>query len=91
MLCSRMLLHLLILLVFDRPGKEGVLQIIDFGSSVNVADPNKVYNDAVGTIHYMPPESQRSRKGEDLKKSDLWCDYLGVSQYLLIYHCDPCF
>ena len=65
--------------VFNRSGKEGVPQIIDFGESENVSDPNKVYNDFVGTIHYLPPESTRPRTGEDLKKSDLWCDPVPVN------------
>ena len=68
------------IVVFDRPGRQGVLQIIDFGESVNVSDPNKVYNDFVGTIHYLPPESQGPRTGEDLKKCDLWYDDPPMSQ-----------
>ena len=60
-----------------------MLQIIDFGESVNVSDPKKKYNDFVGTIHYLPPESQEPRTGADLKKCDLWC--LGVIAYILVW------
>ena len=62
--------------VFDRLGEQGVLQIIDFGASEIVSDPNKIYNDYFGTIHYLPPESRGPRSGEDLKKCDLWYDQL---------------
>ena len=68
-------------IVFDRPGKEGVLQIIDFGAS-EILEDHKEYNDLVGTIHYLPPESCSTRSAEDLKAGDLWS--LGVIAYILV-------
>ena len=59
-----------------------MLQIIDFGASEIVSDPSKKYDDFVGTLHYLPPESTILRTGEDLKKSDLWCDHLSLSIFL---------
>ena len=58
-----------------------MLQIIDFGVS-EILDPHKKYNDMVGTIHYLPPESCTTRSAEDLKKGDLWS--LGVIAYILV-------
>ena len=74
--------------VFDRPGKQGVLQIIDFGSSVTVSDPNSEYNDFVGTMHYLPPESLGPRTGQDLKKCDLWYDHHSANN--VRYHVEHC-
>ena len=39
-------------MVFDKAGSEGVLQLIDFGDSQEVQDKS-VYQDFVGTIHYV--------------------------------------
>lgn len=72
--------------VFDRPGKHGKLQIIDFGAS-EIVEPSKIYNDTVGTLHYLSPESLSPRSADDLKKSDLWA--LGVIAYILLYGRPP--
>jgi len=73
-------------IVLDRPGKEGKLLIIDFGES-EVLDPAKEYNDFVGTIHYIPPESAGPRSADDLKKGDIWS--LGVIAYILLCGTPP--
>lgn len=39
-------------MVFDKHGKDGVLQLIDFGDSKHVKE-NETYNEFVGTIHYV--------------------------------------
>lgn len=39
-------------IVFDKPGPNGVLKIIDFGGS-KIVDPMTMYSDCVGTIHFV--------------------------------------
>ena len=45
-------------LIFSKPGRKGVLQVIDFGESELIED-GKMYNDMVGTVHYLEPECTR--------------------------------
>ena len=54
-------------IVFDKPGDDGTLCIIDFGDSELVED-DEMYNEFVGTVHYLPPEITRYRHGWELKK-----------------------
>jgi len=68
-------------LLFDVAGKDGVLQVIDFGESKQI-DEGQTYYESVGTPHYMPPEIARARTGEELKASDLWS--VGVVTYILV-------
>ena len=39
-------------MVFDKPGIDGKLQLIDFGDS-KVVEDDVTYNEFVGTIHYV--------------------------------------
>ena len=39
-------------MVFDKPGRDGKLVIIDFGES-KIIDDNKLYTDFIGSIHYV--------------------------------------
>lgn len=39
-------------LVFDKPGLKGVLKVIDFGESI-IVDPMKMYDECIGTIHFV--------------------------------------
>jgi len=68
-------------LVFNKPGVDGVLQVIDFGEGQIVSD-DETYNHSAGTPHYMPPEITRPRTGAELKKGDLWS--IGVICYILV-------
>eukprot|EP01083_Nonionella_stella_P126792 384015_1 len=68
-------------IMFDKPGLDGNLVIIDFGDSERVQD-DELYNEFVGTIHYLPPEITRYRHGWELKKSDMWS--IGVMMYELL-------
>jgi len=68
-------------IVFSHRGKGGVLKIIDFGESI-VVDPERKYNSIVGTIHYMPPEIDKVRTGNDLRAGDCWS--IGVIAYYLV-------
>ena len=66
-----------------KPGfaNDAKLIIIDFGEAVQV-EKDKIYDDKVGTIVYLPPEVQRSRKGWELKAGDIWS--IGVIAYILL-------
>eukprot|EP01083_Nonionella_stella_P065842 172868_1 len=68
-------------IVFDKPGPNGQLFIIDFGDSERVED-DEMYNEFVGTIYYLPPEITRYRHGWELKKGDTWS--IGVITYQLL-------
>eukprot|EP00485_Elphidium_margaritaceum_P001610 CAMPEP_0202689094 /NCGR_PEP_ID=MMETSP1385-20130828/4437_1 /ASSEMBLY_ACC=CAM_ASM_000861 /TAXON_ID=933848 /ORGANISM="Elphidium margaritaceum" /LENGTH=633 /DNA_ID=CAMNT_0049344181 /DNA_START=36 /DNA_END=1937 /DNA_ORIENTATION=+ len=72
--------------VFDREGLGGCLKIIDFGDS-KIIQPDRIYSEFVGTIHYVPPEVIRPRSGVELKKGDLWS--IGVITYLLVVGMPP--
>ena len=47
-------------IVFDRPGKDGVLKIIDFGLSgiVNKHNENEMDDNFYGTLFYLAPGIQ---------------------------------
>ena len=42
-------------IVFDRPGKDGILKIIDFGMSEYINNPQDEDNNMCGTVWYMAP------------------------------------
>jgi len=67
-------------IVFDKPGIEGTLKLIDFGES-KIVDPEEMYNECIGTIHFVPPEVCSLRSGNDLKAGDMWS--IGVIVYIL--------
>ena len=58
-------------IVFDRPGKKGVLKIIDFGLSEHIKPWNADKEDTKfnGTIPYMAAEIMGKRNKGDLFKS----------------------
>ena len=68
-------------MVFDKLGDDGILKIIDFGDS-DIVNDNKSYKELVGTLYYLSPECKKSRKGWEVKKSDMWA--LGVICYILL-------
>ena len=55
-------------MVFDKPGKRGILKIIDFGTSEIVIDDDLYTAERVGTILYAPPEWKKDRIGLHIKK-----------------------
>jgi len=61
-------------------GKEELV-IIDFGDAKKI-DEEETYNDFVGTAFYLPPEIVKSRKGWEMKMSDMWT--IGVISYVLM-------
>lgn len=62
-------------------GSYSRIVIIDFGDAVCV-DDKQVYEDFVGTAFYLAPECVRSRRGWELKKSDMWT--CGVICYVML-------
>ena len=42
-------------IVFDRPGKNGILKIIDFGESEYIQDDNAKDDKFCGSLHYLSP------------------------------------
>ena len=48
-------------LVFDRPGDDGIVKIIDFGNSEIIDDPQQRDAKFCGTLHYLPPELLSSK------------------------------
>lgn len=70
--------------MFDRPGKEGIVKIIDFGNSELIENEDDIDSSVIGTLHYLPPEllSSRPRTKRTLYKGDLWA--LGVVCYVLV-------
>ena len=69
-------------MVFDKKGKNGIIKIIDFGTSEIVIDDDLYTAERVGTILYAPPEWKKDRIGEHIKKGDMWS--LGVIVYVLM-------
>jgi len=68
-------------MVFDKPGDDAILKIIDFGDS-DIVEDHKSYKELVGTLYYLSPECKRTRKGWEVKKSDMWS--FGVVCYILL-------
>jgi len=64
-----------------RGGGPECLTIIDFGDAKKVSD-EATYEEFVGTAFYLPPEIVRTRKGSEMKKSDVWS--IGVITYVLL-------
>eukprot|EP01084_Bolivina_argentea_P023963 44750_1 len=75
-------------IVYDRPGDDANIVIIDFGDAARV-DDHEIYSEFVGTIYYLPPEITRHRHGWELKKSDMWT--IGVIAYVLVTGKPPFF
>ena len=73
-------------MVFDKPGMDGTLQLIDFGESI-IIDEEEEYAEFVGTGHDVAPEVTRPRTGWEMKKSDMWS--IGVITYLLVCGSTP--
>eukprot|EP01084_Bolivina_argentea_P086791 156836_1 len=51
--------------------KDNVPKLIDFGDA-EMATPNKIYTELVGTPQYMSPERLQEHNAMELKKSDVW-------------------
>ena len=66
-------------LIFDKPGKDGIVKIIDFGNSEIIINPKEIDKILVGSLHYLPPEmlSSKIRIKEEL--------YKGIAILMLIY------
>eukprot|EP01084_Bolivina_argentea_P283339 485215_1 len=60
-----------------------VPKLIDFGDA-EMAKPNKIYTEFVGTPPYMSPERLGKHNSIELKKSDLWS--IGVLAYEMYCH-----
>eukprot|EP01083_Nonionella_stella_P079797 219068_1 len=75
-------------IVYDTPGDNANIVIIDFGDAARVED-HDIYSEFVGTIYYLPPEITRHRHGWELKKSDMWT--IGVIAYVLVTGKPPFF
>ena len=43
-------------IVFDRPGDDAILKIIDFGNSELITNPDAIDPYMIGSLHYLPPE-----------------------------------
>ena len=65
-------------LILDHKGEDGVIKVIDFGTS-QVFDPNKKMKAAMGTPYYIAPEVIKRRYDS---KCDIWS--CGVILYVLI-------
>ncbi|MEW5302698.1 MAG: hypothetical protein WDW36_005452 [Sanguina aurantia] len=65
-------------IMFDSEGADGILKVIDFGSSVYV-QPNEAVREAFGTVRYSSPEMANDLCGQ---KTDIWS--AGVVMYLLL-------
>eukprot|EP01084_Bolivina_argentea_P167781 291109_1 len=75
-------------IVFDKPGDEGKLKLIDFGDAIIIKDDEESQH-YVGTLHYFTPEmlDHRNRKGREIKKGDIYS--VGVITYVLLTGCFP--
>lgn len=65
-------------IVFDSGGPDGVLKVVDFGSS-DFCLPHEILNDAFGTVRYCSPEMANDKPGQ---KTDVWS--VGVVSYLML-------
>ncbi|KAG2439835.1 hypothetical protein HYH02_010468 [Chlamydomonas schloesseri] len=65
-------------IMFDSEGANGVLKVLDFGSSVFV-QPNETVRNAFGTVRYASPEMANDVCGQ---KADIWS--AGVVMYILL-------
>merc|ERR1719340_454749 len=75
-------------IIFDKPGDEGILKLIDFGDAI-IIDDEETNGTFVGTIHYFTPEmiTNPHRKGWVIRKADTYC--IGVIAYVLLTGCFP--
>ncbi|KAG2443965.1 hypothetical protein HXX76_002304 [Chlamydomonas incerta] len=65
-------------IMFDSEGANGVLKVLDFGSSMFV-QPNETVRNAFGTVRYASPEMANDVCGQ---KADIWS--AGVVMYILL-------
>mmetsp|Transcript_7697 Transcript_7697/g.15072 ORF Transcript_7697/g.15072 Transcript_7697/m.15072 type:complete len:598 (-) Transcript_7697:661-2454(-) len=65
-------------IMFDSEGANGVLKVIDFGSSIFV-EPDGIVHNAFGTVRYASPEMANDYCGQ---KTDIWS--VGVVMYTLL-------
>eukprot|EP00198_Chlamydomonas_reinhardtii_P004080 XP_001693416.1 predicted protein [Chlamydomonas reinhardtii] len=65
-------------IMFDSEGANGVLKVLDFGSSAFV-QPNETVRNAFGTVRYASPEMANDVCGQ---KADIWS--VGVVMYILL-------